>query len=613
MATLRAFQSEIEDIQTKSAEQQRIAAAASAALADKKLKPKEPVDQAAKDTPMSPVTDNDDEEDLAQVQDLLLGDEASHRRVSDLIASIVTRKRGECLVHLGLHPPHQLLFGNSPLPTEPTDDAAAKEAEWRGSKLDAEQLKTAIATLTQIVDGLGATVTRLFEHPTRATCLVRIPPPTVELTPEVRCAVVGNVDSGKSTTLGVLTRGALDDGRGKARVGLFRHKHEIETGRTSSVGMEILGFGPSGLPILPAIAAAPDSEVVKRERLGWEDIAAQSSKIISFIDLAGHERYLKTTLYGLTSGAPSCVFLMVGANAAGLIGMSKEHLAISLALSVPVVICITKIDMTPTNVLNETIKHIVKVLKSPGCRKTPVFVQSVESAAELSQVFVGKRLCPIFQISNVTGQGLDHVRTFLNLLPSSENEKKFIKDQPLEYSVTEVWSVPYTGVVVNGIINSGTITAGDPVLIGPDSLGGWISTAVKSIHRKRAPVPSAEAGQSVSFALKKMKKGVVRKGMVVIAKTETPPKVTRRFEGQVLILYHNTTLQRNYQAMLHCGNIRQTVRLVDMDSEQGILRTGDRATVIFEFIQRPEFLKPGMKLLFREGSTKGLGVVTKLL
>jgi hypothetical protein len=38
---------------------------------------------------------------------------------------------------------------------------------------------------------------------------------------------------------GVLTRGALDDGRGKARVGLFRHKHEMETGRTSSVGMEV--------------------------------------------------------------------------------------------------------------------------------------------------------------------------------------------------------------------------------------------------------------------------------------------------------------------------------------------------------------------------------------
>ena len=73
----------------------------------------------------------------------------------------------------------------------------------------------------------------------RTALLLRIPPQNVSLTAEVRCAVVGNVDSGKSTTLGVLTRGGLDDGRGRARVGLFRHKHELETGRTSSVGMEV--------------------------------------------------------------------------------------------------------------------------------------------------------------------------------------------------------------------------------------------------------------------------------------------------------------------------------------------------------------------------------------
>lgn len=45
------------------------------------------------------------------------------------------------------------------------------------------------------------------------------------------------VDAGKSTMLGVLTKNTLDDGRGRTRVNLFRHKHEIESGRTSSVGM----------------------------------------------------------------------------------------------------------------------------------------------------------------------------------------------------------------------------------------------------------------------------------------------------------------------------------------------------------------------------------------
>ena len=43
---------------------------------------------------------------------------------------------------------------------------------------------------------------------------------------------------------------------------------------------------------------------------------------------------------------------------------------------------------------------------------------------------------------------------------------------------------------------------------------------------------------------------------------------------------------------------------MDMDHPQGVLRTGDRATVVFEFISHPEYVKEGMKLLFREGKTK---------
>jgi len=44
--------------------------------------------------------------------------------------------------------------------------------------------------------------------------------------------------------LGVLTKNTLDDGRGRTRVNLFRHKHEIESGRTSSVGMNPLYSAP---------------------------------------------------------------------------------------------------------------------------------------------------------------------------------------------------------------------------------------------------------------------------------------------------------------------------------------------------------------------------------
>lgn len=59
--------------------------------------------------------------------------------------------------------------------------------------------------------------------------------------------------------------------------------------------------------------------------------------------------------------------------------------------------------------------------------------------------------------------------------------------------------------------------------------------------------------------------------------------------------------------MLHVGSVSQTCAIIDID--RSYIRTGDRATVAFRFVQRPEYLAPGDRLLFREGRTKGLGIV----
>ena len=78
----------------------------------------------------------------------------------------------------------------------------------------------------------------------------------------------------------------------------------------------------------------------------------------------------------------------------------------------------------------------------------------------------------------------------------------------------------------------------------------------------------------------------------------------------VLILSHATTIKTKYQAMLHVGPVSQTCAIIDID--RAYIRTGDRATVAFRFVQRPEYLTIGDKILFREGRTKGLGIVKGL-
>lgn len=216
-------------------------------------------------------------------------------------------------------------------------------------KLKAEAMNAHSLTIHTSVSGAKKIMTGYI--------LVRKTPGNVTEIPELRICVVGNVDSGKSTSLGVLTKDILDDGRGKARVNLFKHKHELESGRTSSIGYEIMGFDETGRVITPTSLG--------KSKIQWDDVCLNASKVITFIDLAGHARYLKTTVAGMTGNAPDFVMLIVGSNS-GIIGMTKEHLALALALQVPVFVIITKVDMCPTNILEETIKQVTKILRSSG-------------------------------------------------------------------------------------------------------------------------------------------------------------------------------------------------------------------------------------------------------
>lgn len=351
----------------------------------------------------------------------------------------------------------------------------------------------------------------------------------------------------------------------------------------------------------------------------------------------------------MTGCLPDYVILMVGANA-GLIGMSREHLGIALALGVPVVVCVTKVDMTPTHILEATIKQLIKTLRSPGSRKTPVFIHTQDQMVDCAlRMNTPDRICPIFQVSNVTGQSMGLLRSFLNLLPMAPGSK-FRVDAPLEYQISDVFSVPFVGTVVSGVLVSGRVKTGDQIILGPDSLGNFIPTAIRSIQRKRVNVDAGTAGQSVSFALKKIRRKDVRKGMVILGRndpsasssiptsldsnattsTSSAPvaKAHLEFDAEVLCLYHSTTLSVGSCMVLHTGSIRQTVRITDIVHLGGgargrraahvaaassqfkdVVRTGDRARLRMRFIRFPEYCKPGQKLITREGKTRLIGVV----
>jgi GTPase len=75
------------------------------------------------------------------------------------------------------------------------------------------------------------------------------------------------------------------------------------------------------------------------------------------IDLCGHEKYLKTTMVGLSGYYPQYAMLVVGANM-GISRMTKEHIGIAISLKIPMFVVVTKIDIAPENVYLDTLASL---------------------------------------------------------------------------------------------------------------------------------------------------------------------------------------------------------------------------------------------------------------
>ena len=341
---------------------------------------------------------------------------------------------------------------------------------------------------------------------------------------DLRVAVVGNVDAGKSTLVGVLTgpTSFLDDGRGLARSRVLRHKHEAETGRTSSIGeeqhMRLNSIGN---------ALAPD-----RHQKTTSSEVADTAKVVSFIDLAGHERYLRTTVYGLTAHEPDYVMVVVGANH-GITRMTKEHVGMAIALNVPLFVVVTKVDLCPEPVMKETMKQLSRLLRLPGARKQPYAVRNVEDLMLAVRSFGKTAITPVFSISSVDGTNVPLLRQFFNLMPSRRSWAA--QDQlPTEFLIDQFFTVPGVGLVVAGTLLTGVVTLNLSLLMGPNNHGKFNQVMVKSIHHMRTPVSALLPGQTGAFVVRsKTKEHVrqfgVRKGMVLLESSLASPTATRSF------------------------------------------------------------------------------------
>ena len=415
---------------------------------------------------------------------------------------------------------------------------------------------------------------------------------------DIRICVCGNVDAGKSTLVGVLTTGEKDNGRGSARQAVFNHRHEIETGRTSSVSHQTIGFDCNG-----------NITNYDQDTLRMTDktsMIRNSSKTVTLYDLAGHEKYLRTTMFGMASSIPDYAMIAISANN-GIQKMTKEHVSICLALKIPFFVVMTRIDICSDHVTTKTLDSIKKLSKANGIRKIPYIIRNEDDVIISSKNLKDNRIVPIFSVSNVTLEGISLIQKFLNLV-SVRNNWEALSDKPAQCVIDSMYQVPGVGTVIAGLVNSGNICTGETMYFGPDSHGKFKTVQVKSIQMNGINKKQATTGKTAAFSLSKYK-GTLnpRKGMVLLD-TKITPNAVWEFKAEIKILYHTTTIQVGYQPVIHCGSVKQSARIENIQGTN-TLRTGDKAIVTFKFMYRPEYLVNGTKIMLRENITRGIGSI----
>ncbi len=248
--------------------------------------------------------------------------------------------------------------------------------------------------------------------------------------------------------------------------------------------------------------------------------AAVDDITLSFVDVPGHERFVKNMLAG--AGGIDLVMLVIAADES-VMPQTREHFAICRLLHVPAgLIALTKIDIADPD------------------------LQTL-AALEARELTAGSFLegAPIVGVSARTGEGLDALRSAL--VDAARRAPIRRAERPMRLPIDRVFSARGFGTVVTGTLVEGRVAVGDELVILPREL----RATARGLHVHGEARSSATAGERVAVNLGGVELADAARGDSLSA----PGSIgsTQRLDARVDMLADAVPLRHGMRVRFHQG------------------------------------------------------------
>ena len=171
-------------------------------------------------------------------------------------------------------------------------------------------------------------------------------------------------------------------------------------------------------------------------------------------------------------------------------------------------------DLAPEDVFQTNLAKMTKIMKT-ACSKVPVMMKTEDDIKKIIQTVGQGKVCPIFCVSSITGDGIENLRTFLREIPKPpfksmvreeakqpDSEKSTESEITTKFVVDSQFMTKAFGLILGGVVVKGTIKLNQELMFGPDKNGNFKPVIIKGIHEDRVPIEEAGVSQSICVNIK---------------------------------------------------------------------------------------------------------------